>query len=202
MGGKLYLQAVDYRDGSQLWQSEDGQEWKMIFHEPPRGYFTIGPGLHALEGHLLYVSHDMERGFDIWRSDEAIAAEAPPTVTPDGSTSSTAPGGTQTTAAASGGTGGGPGGGTGGDGGSGAGGGAGPGTGGGAGPGTGGQATSQGLSGGILALIIVLAIVAAAGVGTLLYLLGRSRAGKPVSPAPSSAPPSSAPGFCPQCARA
>ena len=186
-GGKLYLQAVDYRDGSRLWQSEDGQEWKMIFHEPPRGYFTIGPGLHVFDGHCLYVSHDMEKGLDIWRSDEAIVAGTPTTVTPDESTTSTAPGGTEATAAAGSGTGGA----SGGDGGSGA--------GGGAEPVTAGEATSQGLSGGILALIIALAIVAAAGAGAFLYLLGRSRAGKQVPPAVSTAQPSSAPGFCPQC---
>lgn len=179
-GGKLYLQAVDYRDGSQLWQSEDGQEWKMIFHEAPRSFFHVGPGLHVFKGHCLYVSHDMEKGLDIWRSDEAIAAGTPTTVAPDESTTSTAPGGTATTAAADGGE-------------------DGSGADGGADSGTGGQATSQGLSGGILALIIALAVVAAAGAGTSLYLLGRSRAGKHVPPELSTTLPSSAPGFCPQC---
>ncbi|NLE73972.1 MAG: zinc ribbon domain-containing protein [Actinobacteria bacterium] len=179
-GGKLYLQAVDYRAGSQLWQSEDGQEWTMIFHEPPRSFFHIGPGLHVFDGHCLYVSHDMEKGLDIWRSDEAIVAGTPTTVTPDESTTSTAPGGGGAGAAAGDGE-------------------DGSGAGGGADSETAGGATSQGLSGGILALIIALAIVAAAGVGAFLYLLGRSRAGKHVPPALSTTPPSSAPGFCPQC---
>ena len=194
-GGKLYLQAVDYRAGSQLWQSTDGQEWTMIFHEPPRSFYHYGPGLHVFDGHCLYVSHDMELGLDIWRSDEALVAETPTTLPPDESSTTTGPAGTETTLPSGREAGGdsepGSGGETGGDGGSGA--------GGEAEPVTAGQATSQGLSGGILALIIVLAVAAAAGIGAFLYLLGRSRAGKHVPPALSTTPPSSVPGFCPQC---
>lgn len=194
-GGKLYLQAVDYQAGSQLWQSEDGQEWTMIFHEPPRSFYHFGPGLHVYKGHCLYVSYDLELGLDIWRSDEALVAETPTTVPPEESSTKTGPAGRETTVPS--------GRETGGDGGSGAGGEAGgdsePGSGGADVPAAAGQETSQGLSGGILALIIALAVVAAAGIGASLYLLGKSGAGKQVPQTPSAAPPSSAYGFCPHC---
>ena len=175
-GENLYLQAVDYRAGSQLLKSADGQEWKMIFHEPPRSFFHFGPGLHVFNGHCLYVSHDLKKGVDIWRSDEAIAA--PPSTTISSAET------TVVTVVAGGQTGGGVGTEPHGEG----------------GPVVAGEGQSQRLSGGILALIIGLAVVAVGASGAFLYLLGRSRAGNgAVLTPPAAAPPPHPPGFCSEC---
>ncbi|HZJ02913.1 MAG TPA: zinc ribbon domain-containing protein, partial [Thermoleophilia bacterium] len=183
-GEAVYLEAIDYRMGSQIWKSTDGHGWEMIFHEPTRSFFNYGMGNYAFQGHYLWMSNDLEKGVDIWRSDKAIVAETSTTLAPDESGTSTAPGGSETTVA------------TGGDDGSGA-----------AGDedtGTvekdGEAAADQGLSGGILALIVVLALMAVTAIGVATYLWGRSRrVGGHDEATASAVASSSAPDFCSQC---
>lgn len=186
-GEALYLEAIDYKMGNQVWRSADGQEWEMIFHEPPRSFFNYGMGNYAFQGHYLFMSNDLERGVDIWRSDEVIVAEGPTTLTPDESSTSTVLSGTETTVAAGGQTGGDDEAGASGD----------------EEPGADEKdeeaAANGGLSGGILALIIALAVVAAAAIGVTTYLWGRSRAGGRDDGTASVVTSPSAPSFCSQC---
>lgn len=181
-GEKIYLQTVDYRQGSQLWESTNGQEWKLIFQEPRRSFFHFGPGMHVFKGHCLYMSHDLEKGVDIWRSDDPIMAVPSTTLTSTEGTAGATGASSATTAVAGGQTSGkGPGG-------------AGEGK-----PEVTDQEPSRRLSGGILALIIALAVVAAAAIGAALYLLGGARAEKQAQQELSTTPPSSTARFCRRC---
>jgi hypothetical protein len=186
-GGALHLEAIDYKMGNQIWRSAEGQNWEMIFHEPPRSFFNYGMGNYAFQGHYLFMSNDLEGGVDIWRSNEAIVAEAPTTLTPDESSTSTVPSGTETTVAE------------------------GRQTAGHDEASASGQqepsanekdeeaAAEEAMSSGILALIIALAVVAVTAIGVAAYLWGRSRAGGHHDGAASVATSPSTPSFCSQC---
>jgi hypothetical protein len=205
-GEDLYLAALDYHRGDQLWRSSDGTKWELIFQEPIPSWFGEGGGSVEFNGHVLWYDNDLKRGFEVWRTDAVVVAEATTTtVSGDTSTTTAGPGsgGGVTTDGTAGGSSGGTGsGGTGG------------------GDSQGGAedeagAASGGLSGGILALIIVLAVVAVAAIGVAAYVFGTSRGrGARGAATPGAAetlsagqavfagPPPVSPGFCPNCGSA
>jgi hypothetical protein len=187
-GEDAYLGVYDYRRGNQLWRSSDGTNWELLFQEPVPSWFDMGGGPVEFQGHMLWYNNDLKRGIDLWRTDAVLVAEKT-TTTLAGNTSATTTGpgsggSTTTNSTPSGSTGGA-----------------------GGGDSQGGVkdeagAGSGGLPGGILALIIVLAVVAVAAIGVVAYMVGTSRgraargATSPVNPPPSS------PGFCSQCGSA
>lgn len=180
LGGLAYLGVYDYHEGNQLWKSTDGKDWELIFRQPYPSWFSLGSGPVDFQGHLLWVDSDLKRGVEIWRTDEQVVAEET-TTTLGGDTSATT---TDTGSGGSGGT-------T-----ATAGGGAGS-----SGDGSEGteRAGSRGLSGGILALIIALAVVAAAAIGAAAYLLGR---GSHRGPGGSKTADAATPRFCSGCGSA
>jgi hypothetical protein len=161
IGDELYLTVFDYHEGSQLWRSSDGEEWKVIFREPDPNFFQEAGGPLNFKGHFLWISNDLKNGLEIWRTDEVMVAEE--TTTTAGETTSTAGRETSTSAGSTGtsdSSGGNDSGGSddGGDSGS-----------------KGGDSGSDvgGLSGGWIALIAVLAVIAVAALGAVAFLLGR-----------------------------
>jgi hypothetical protein len=74
-GRYLYLVVVDYHTGNQLWRSEDGSDWEMVFQEPEANLFQEGGGPVVFQGHFVWFSNDLKNGIEIWRSDEAVLAQ-------------------------------------------------------------------------------------------------------------------------------
>jgi hypothetical protein len=193
IGGMAYMSVYDYHEGDQLWQSSDGVDWELIYREPSPSWFSEGGGLIDFKGHLLWLDNDLQRGAEIWRTDEEVVAGE----VAAGDTASTVAGGPAETAdpRAAGDTGGDDGAAGGGD----------------EGEGDDGAARSGdeadgpgGVSGGILALIIVLAVVAAAAIATAAYFLGKNRhrsaaGGASASAAGDDHQPA---GFCSACGTA
>lgn len=89
-GDCLYLSAVDYHTGDQLWRSTDGRDWELIFQVPDPSFFQEGGGPLPFKGHFLFFSNDLKRGAQIWRSNEVMVAEE--TTTTFGSTTTEGPG--------------------------------------------------------------------------------------------------------------
>jgi hypothetical protein len=169
---KAYIAAFDYHEGSRFLESVDGEAWKVIFQEPDPGDFQEGSGPLGFLGHFLWIRNDLENGVQIWRSDEVMVAES--TTTAEGDTESG--GGSDTTASGTG---------TGSNGGGTA---SGDETGGGGGgfEGEGSRGEGGGLSGGWIALIVALAVVAMVAIVTVAFLLGRmGRGPHTASPGPS-----------------
>ena len=81
IGDTLYLSVIDYHQGSQLWKSSDGEKWEIIFREPDPNFFQEGGGPLNFKGHFLWFSNDLKNGFEIWRTDEVMVAEATTTTT-------------------------------------------------------------------------------------------------------------------------
>jgi len=158
----LYLEAYDYHVGNTLWKSADGTDWQMVFQDPETTYFTGGGGVMELQGHLLWISADLQKGLEIWRTDDVVVASSDDT-SDESSTTTEATGAGETDVSTDGGeTVTGEGGLTGGE------------------DGNGGSSDESdgkdgGLSGAWIAIIAVLAVIAAAGIGTTAYLLGRLR---------------------------
>jgi outer membrane protein assembly factor BamB len=69
IGDVAYLSAFDYRQGSQLWRSTDGHDWKLIYREPDPSFFGMGGGPIDFKGHLLWMDNDLANGLEIWRRD-------------------------------------------------------------------------------------------------------------------------------------
>ncbi len=184
-GDVAYLEAYDYHLGSQLWESQDGQEWQLVFREPEPSFFQQGGGVLDFEGHFIWISNDLENGVEIWRTDEVVVTEATTSTLASGTsedTTGTTSGGSMTTFT------------TGED------------TGSGESPEGDGHdeegVASEGLSGGILALIIALAVVAVAAIGVAAYVMGRSRGRAGGGATQAAAAPAPPPGFCSHCGSA
>ena len=196
IGDVAYLSAIDYQAGSSVWESADGQEWQIIFQNPESDPFTGGGGVMDFHGHLLWISSDLEKGLEIWRTDEVVVASGD---TADESSTTTAGGAAGGVAATDVATDSGDAGGTGSKSGE---------------VGADDQAIGadvrqeSGLSAGWIALIAALAVIAAGGIGTTAYLLGRTKRTVSPSAVPSqsqSTPPysdegrASGPQFCAGC---
>ena len=177
LGGLAYLGVYDYHEGNQLWKSTDGKDWELIFRQPYPSWFDEGSGPVDFQGHLLWVDSDLKRGVEIWRTDEQVVAEETTTTVTGGTTESTSgAGSTLTTQATTGG-----------------------GTGSTGAAGQTEQTEGGGLSGGWLALIIALAVVAVAAIGVAAYALGTSRSRASGGQAPSGDTRPASPGFCSGC---
>lgn len=146
IGGMVYLAAYDYHLGDQLWRSTDGDTWKLVFREPVPSWFSMGGGPIDFGRHLFWVDNDLKRGVEVWRTDDAVVAEATTTTVSGGNSATTADdGSTQTTADGSATTN--------------------------ATSGTdGGADDAGGLSGGLLVLVIVLAAVAGAALAAVVVM--------------------------------
>jgi hypothetical protein len=70
--GAAYLSAFDYHKGSQLYRSEDGVTWTLIYREPDPSLFGMGGGAIDFKNHLLWLDHDLALGLEIWRQDKAL----------------------------------------------------------------------------------------------------------------------------------
>jgi hypothetical protein len=177
LGGLAYLGVYDYHEGNQLWKSTDGKDWELIFRQPYPSWFDEGSGPVDFQGHLLWVDSDLKRGVEIWRTDEQVVAEETTTTETGGTTESTSGEGSTLTTH--------------------------PTTGGGTGStGEAGQTEQTeggGLSGGWLALIIGLGVVAVAAIGVAAYELGTSRSRTSGGQAPSGDARPASPGFCSGC---
>jgi hypothetical protein len=189
LGDTAYLSAYDYHQGDQLWQSSDGVDWKLVFREPVPSMLSEGGGAIEFGGHLLWVENDLQRGVDIWRTDEKWVVEETTTTLAGGTPGTTT--GTASSGASS----------TGGQTGSSSLAGGGTATSGAAGN-TSGEGASGGMSGGLLALIIVLAVIAVGAVVTAALLLLQRRtpsgAGSAGGTAASRKGPNE-PSFCSSC---
>ena len=177
LGGSAYLAVYDYHEGNQLWKSTDGKDWELIFRQPYPSWFDEGSGPIDFQGHLLWVDSDLKRGVEIWRTDEQVVAEETTTTVTAGTTESTSgAGSTLTTHATTGG-----------------------GTGSTGAAGQTGQTEGGGLSGGWLALIIGVGVVAVAAIGVAAYALGTSRSRASGEQAPSGDTRPASPGLCSSC---
>ena len=78
IGGTAWLTVFDYHAGSQLWRSADGQNWDLVLREPDPDYFQQGSSPLEFKGHFLWTRNDLRGGVAIWRSDQALVAEATP----------------------------------------------------------------------------------------------------------------------------
>ena len=108
-GEDAYLGVYDYRLGNQLWRSSDGTNWNLMFQAPVPSWFDEGGGPIEFQGHLFWSDNDLKRGFELWRTDEVVVADATTTtLTSDttGGTTVTSLGGSTTTVTEGGGTGG------------------------------------------------------------------------------------------------
>lgn len=196
IGDTAYLSAFDYHKGSQLWRSTDGQDWELIYREPDPSFFSEGGGAADFKGHLIWMDNDLVRGLEIWRTDAQVVADvttttgAEVTSTTSAQATVTTGGGTPTssigqtgTSGATGGT-----------------------------IGAGAEETARGgLSGGWIALIVVLAVAAVAALTAVAFMLGRSRTGggtdRAEGPAATRAGATTGPGtvaraFCAECGSA
>ena len=176
LGGLAYLAVYDYHEGNQLWESTDGNDWALIFRQPSLSWFDEGSGPVDFQGHVLWVDSDLKRGVEIWRTDEQIVAEETITTVTGTTTESTSGEGSTLTTQAT----------TGGDTGS-------------TGAGQTEQSEGGGLSGGWLALIIGLGVVAVAAIGVAAYALRTSRSRAAGGQAPSGDTGPVSPGFCASC---
>jgi hypothetical protein len=70
--GAAYLSAFDYHKGGQLYRSEDGVTWTLIYREPDPSLFGMGGGAIDFKNHLLWLDHDLALGLEIWRQDMAL----------------------------------------------------------------------------------------------------------------------------------
>jgi hypothetical protein len=177
LGGVAYLGAYDYHEGDQLWKSTDGTQWELIFREPYPSWFSEGGGPFDFQGHLLWVDNDLKRGVEIWRTDKQVVAEETTTTVTGGTGSGTSgEGSTLTTQETTeGGT---------------------------VSTGAAGQTEQTdggGLSGGLLALIIGLGVVAVAAIGVAAYVLGASQNRTSGGQAPSGGTRPAPARFCSSC---
>ncbi len=176
LDGSAYLAVYDYHEGNQLWKSTDGKDWELIFRQPNPSWFDEGSGPVDFQGHLLWVDSDLKRGVEIWRTDEQVVAVETTTTASAGTTESTSGAGSTLTTQATGGS-------TGST-------------------GAAGQTEpteAGGLSGGWLALIIALGVVAVAATGVAAYALGTSRGHASGGQVRSVVTHPASPGFCSGC---
>ena len=201
LGDVLYLSVFDYHEGSQLWRSADGEKWELVFIEPEPSFFREGGGALEFKGHLLWLTNDLKKGLEVWRSDEVMVAEASTTTSAGASTTTSAgtpaTSATETSTSATG---------------------TAPSEG--SGPMTGSSAgvssSGGGLSAGWIALVAVLGAVALISLGTAVFLMvklagkstvltgpglgGEGSVGWLSGGGPSEqAPASSSPAFCARC---
>ena len=174
LGGVAYLAVYDYHEGNQLWKSTDGKAWELIFRHPYPSWFAEGSGPVDFQGHLLWVDSDLKRGVEIWRTDEVVVAEETTTTVPGGTTESTGGAGSTLTTQGT----------TGGD------------TGSTVTAGQTEQTEGGGLSGGWLALIIALGVVA---IGVAAYALRTARSRASGRQTGSGEERAASPGFCSNC---
>ena len=77
--GQLYLAAVNYQQGDEVWRSPDGTSWDRIFSEGHASPYAEGAGVLLWSDHLLVTHNDIADGLDIWRQ-ESVLSEASPTI--------------------------------------------------------------------------------------------------------------------------